>query len=159
MRNTSGHYTIVKHITFPEKVKISVLRQLVYGTPYRIPLPVIPFPVDNPSSFVSYASAMTFPTPDKVKILGLDGHFGLHRRLNEWRRMVVEIMLVHPNCVAIHHETKPASPVQLSWTPRKESSKFGSHTSKFLVAQKSICTISNGNCSAYLNVILAPNAR
>ena len=35
LKGNDGHYAILKHLAFPDKIKLSMVRNLVYGTPYR----------------------------------------------------------------------------------------------------------------------------
>ena len=54
-----------------------------YAIAQRSPDEVVPFPVDDPSSFFAPTSApMTFDPPNSVCVLSFDGHFGVHRNLN-----------------------------------------------------------------------------
>ena len=54
-----------------------------YAIAPRSPDEVVPFPVDDPSSFFAPTSApMTFDPPSSVCVLSFDGHFGVQRNLN-----------------------------------------------------------------------------
>lgn len=68
----------------PGTLRSHLLRALEgYALAQRTPHTVVPFPTDDPASFVPYTSdAMTFEPPKNVKVLSFDGHFGLNRMLN-----------------------------------------------------------------------------
>lgn len=71
----------------PRRFRTHLLTALEgFALAQRTPDVVVPFPVDDPPSFVPFTSApMTFQPSETVKILSFDGHFGVHRVLNsEW---------------------------------------------------------------------------
>jgi len=35
LKDNDGHYAILKHLAFPDRIKLPMVRNLVYGTPYR----------------------------------------------------------------------------------------------------------------------------
>ena len=74
----------LQDIIHPRTFRTYLVRALEgYALAQRTLDVVVPFPIDDPTSFLPFTSTpMTFKPSKVVKILSFDGHFGLNRQLN-----------------------------------------------------------------------------